>query len=121
MKIYRKLDAPDSTPKERLEALKASKDLMSGNGSGGIMKAIAGDTKQAPGHGAESIDGFIRLADYITTGHDYRDNHPNAKHMSSGVLIMPTISITVPEGVTAEDVARATEDHVSRETSEGDK
>lgn len=120
MRTYRKLDTPDSTPEERLQALKDSKGVMSGSTPVGIM-GMFGGTKATPGHGTEAIDGLMRLADYITTGHDYRDNHPNAKHMPSGLLIMPTISINVPEGVTAEDVARVAMDHVSRETPGDDK
>lgn len=69
-----------SHPHERLQALKDAKELMSGNGSnGGIIAAFAGNTKAAPGTSAEAIDGFIRLAEYITTGHDYADTHPKGK------------------------------------------
>lgn len=67
-----------STPDERLEALKEAKTLMSGNEATGGFGAMLG-SKSAPGASADAIDGFIRLAEYITTGHDYRDTHPEGK------------------------------------------
>lgn len=67
-----------STPAERLQALKDSKDLMSGAQPGGFS-ALFASSGSTPGHGNDAIDGFLRLADYITTGHDYLDTHPKGK------------------------------------------
>ena len=93
MKIYRPMSSPESTPAERVKALKDAKELMSGNAPGGIVGAFGG-SKQAPGTGAEVITGFMRLADYITTGHAYEDNRPKASASSlegAGILIIPSI------------------------------
>lgn len=69
-----------STPAERLQALQDAKDLMSSSGTqGGLTEAFFGRTKSAPGTSTEVIDGFLRLAEYITTGHDYKDTHPEGK------------------------------------------
>lgn len=69
-----------STPAERLKALQDAKDLMSSSGTqGGLTEAFFGRTKSAPGTSSGVIDGFLRLAEYITTGHDYADTHPVGK------------------------------------------
>lgn len=69
-----------STPAERLQALQDAKDLMSSSGTqGGLTEVFFGKTRSAPGASTEVIDGFLRLAEYITTGHDYQDTHPVGK------------------------------------------
>jgi hypothetical protein len=67
-----------STPAERLAALKDAKELMSGAKPGGFG-ALFADGPAGPGSSTTAIDGFIRLAEYITTGHDYKDTHPEGK------------------------------------------
>ena len=68
-----------STPADRLQALKDAKDLMSKENATGLMAAFGAPTKSDPGSAVPVIDGFIRLAEYITTGHDYKDTHPEGK------------------------------------------
>jgi hypothetical protein len=67
-----------STPADRLRALQDAKKLMSGAEPGGFA-AMFTASASTPGPGREAIDGFIRLAEYITTGHDYKDTHPEGK------------------------------------------
>ena len=76
--MYVELPAVTVTPAERLQALKDAKQLMSGHESSGAFGSMF-SSKAAPGASADAIDGFIRLAEYITTGHDYRDTHPEGK------------------------------------------
>lgn len=64
-----------STPEERLAALRESKALLfvpAAFSSGGIS------TAKVEGK-APSVDELLRVAEYITTGHDYLDTHPKGK------------------------------------------
>lgn len=90
-----------STPTERLQALKDAKELMSGGGPGGIMAAIGG-TKTTPGTSIEAISGFLRLAEYITTGHDYLDTHPTGKRRP--IINQHNITVVAPPIVDADDM-----------------
>jgi hypothetical protein len=85
-----------STASERLQALRDAKDLMSGTEAGGVGAALFGPTKTTPGASAPAIDGFIRLAEYITTGHDYRDTHPEGKRRPkiTNVTVVAPVSAT---------------------------
>lgn len=66
-----------STPDERLQALKNSRELLlsePGESKSTIFGGGSKDSRRAP----ETFE-MIRLAEYITTGHDYRDTHPQGK------------------------------------------
>jgi hypothetical protein len=79
----------DSTPEQRLEALKAAKDLMAGSPettTGGIF----GNSTTKPRDYFDATEA-IRIAEYITTGHDYRDTHPEGKRRP----IIKTTNVTV--------------------------
>lgn len=111
MNQYRVLPSPDSTSKERLQALKDVKPIL---GASGMAGAIVG--------GSPLVDDLLRLADYVTVGHDYKDTHPEAHGLAgAGTLIMPHV-IVMPDHMSAEDVAAYADKIVSRETSteEGD-
>lgn len=64
-----------STPEERLDALREAKALLfvpAAFSSGGLSTAKA-DGK------APAVEELLRVAEYITTGHDYLDTHPKGK------------------------------------------
>jgi hypothetical protein len=86
-----------ATPAERLQALNDAKALMSGNESSGSFGSLFA-TKSAPGAGATAIDGFIRLAEYITTGHDYKDTHPEGKRRPI-IRNITNVTVMAPSGI----------------------
>lgn len=111
MNQYRVLPSPDSTSKERLQALKDVKPIL---GASGMAGAIVG--------GSPLVDDLLRLADYVTVGHDYKDTHPESTGLlaGAGTLVMPHV-VMMPDNMSAEDVAKKVADIVSRETeAEGD-
>lgn len=61
---YRELPLPASTSAERLAALKEAKTLTQASGFVGALGMEGG------------IMSMLRLAEYITLGHDYLDTHP---------------------------------------------
>lgn len=61
-----------STPGERLQALKDAKELLAG--TDGMMKAFMGSAQKGGSQYPDPMPLF-RVADYITTGHDYFDTH----------------------------------------------
>jgi hypothetical protein len=66
-----------STPAERLQALKDAKELLAGSPEvtkGGIF---GGDSTK-PRDVFDTTEA-LRLAEYITTGHDYKDTHPTGR------------------------------------------
>lgn len=99
MTHYRALPAPDSTSKERLQALKDVKPIIA---PGGIVGAFAG--------GSPGVTELLRLAEYVTLGHDYKDTHTTDVN---GTLIMPEFAKPY---VADEDVSRETD-----EKKDGDK
>lgn len=66
-----------STPAERLQALKDSRDILASKPEE-VKPTIfgGGSAKHAP---APAPEDMLRLAEYITTGHDYKDTHPEGK------------------------------------------
>lgn len=63
-----------STPEERLQALKDAREILSST-SGSVAGALFGSNKGGSQY-ADPLPLF-RVADYITTGHDYFDTHPD--------------------------------------------
>lgn len=66
-----------STPAERLQALRDAQQILAGQPevtTGGIFGG--GSTKP---RNVVDTNEIVRLAEYITTGHDYRDTHPEGK------------------------------------------
>lgn len=66
-----------SIPDQRLQALKDAKELLSGSPvvkSGGPFSGSNTEPQDVV-----SPAEMIRMAEYITTGHDYRDTHPKGK------------------------------------------
>lgn len=113
-----------STPAERLAALQDAKKLMSGAEPGGFA-ALFSASAPTPGPGREAIDGFIRLAEYITTGHDYKDTHPEGKRRP--IINEHHVHVS-PMAVNVEDIPEELRDfldhlmhhHPEPETAEGD-
>ena len=70
-----------TTAAERLAALQDSRDVIAGKpASGGFASALLGDGgRKGTGDLPGSVDQLIRLAEYITTGHDYKDTHPTGR------------------------------------------
>lgn len=90
-----------STPTERLQALKDARELLTskpGETNGSIFGGGGKEAVYAP-----APDELLRLAEYITTGHDYKDTHPVGKrrpinkHMH--VTVMAASGLPTPEDV----------------------
>ncbi|ALY10588.1 hypothetical protein FDH86_gp053 [Arthrobacter phage Tank] len=76
----------DSTPAQRLQALKDARDLVAGEApKSGLVAAFGSDAPK--GAGATSAEALIRLAEYITTGHDYADTHPTGDMFSEALAL----------------------------------
>ena len=84
-----------STPAERLAALKDAKGLLSGTPKT-TTGFFAGSTEPTD---AVAPDEMIRLAEYITTGHDYRDTHPEGKRRPV-IKKITNVTVMAPEGFT---------------------
>lgn len=83
-------DVTNQTPEERISALHEAKNLVTAiPGNGGITEVFSG-RKAMP---APDVDSMIRVAEYINTGHDYRDTHDEREEpdYQRGMLIMPDI------------------------------
>lgn len=78
-----------STPAERLQALKDAKALLAASPKT-TTAGIFGGTSTEPGDYVLPED-MLRMAEYITTGHDYRDTHPEGKRRP----IIKTTNVTV--------------------------
>lgn len=85
------LPAVTSTPAERLDALKEAKVLLfvPAAFSGGPFSATKVEG-QMP-----SPDDLFRVAEYITTGHDYKDTHPTGKRRP---VFKKVMNVTVMAG-----------------------
>ncbi|QWY81351.1 hypothetical protein SEA_RIZWANA_54 [Arthrobacter phage Rizwana] len=70
-----------TTAAERLTALQDARDVIAGApSSGGFAAAMFGEGgKKGVGDLPGGVDQLIRLAEYITTGHDYKDTHPTGR------------------------------------------
>ena len=83
-----------STPEERLAALREAKALLFVPGA--ESKNVFGSSVTVGG--APSPENLFRVAEYITTGHDYLDTHPKGKRRP----IIQNVSVTavgMPEEV----------------------
>jgi hypothetical protein len=85
-----------STPVERIAALRTAKELLTATpgeskpaifGGGSVETVYAPDTEE-----------MLRLAEYITTGHDYRDTHPEGKRRPV-IKKITNVTVVAPEGV----------------------
>jgi hypothetical protein len=66
---------PPSTQQERIDALREAKTLVTGRDqsvTGTLFGSATGSIRQT----GEGVLTLLRLAEYITTGHDYLDTHP---------------------------------------------
>lgn len=85
-----------STPAERLQALKDSQGLLAGQpevSTGGIF----GGSTTRPRNITDPAE-LIRLAEYITTGHDYRDTHPEGKRRPV-IKNITNVTVVAPPGI----------------------
>lgn len=74
MSDYDPLPLPTSTSQERLEALKNVKPLLE---MGGVAGVIFGSGTA----GGDGVLALLRLAEYVTLGHDYLDTHPTPEQI----------------------------------------
>lgn len=84
-----------STPAERLAALKDAKELMAGTpetSTGGIF----GGATTKPRDFFDTAEA-IRIAEYITTGHDYKDTHPAGKRRPV-IKKITNVTVMAPAG-----------------------
>ena len=96
--MYVELPAVTATPADRLQALKDAKQL------------LVGSPKTTTGFFAGSVeptdavdpDNMIRVAEYITTGHDYKDTHPDGKRRP--IIRTTNVTVMAPVGVDTEDL-----------------
>lgn len=86
--MYNELPSVEtSTPAERLQALKDAKELMTSSPSGGLASAFIGEQKPGVGGKPSAITSLIRVAEYISTGHDYRDTHPTGEAFTEALTL----------------------------------
>lgn len=90
-----------STPDQRLEALRNAKELLAGSPvvkSGGPFSGSNTEPQDLV-----SPTEMIRMAEYITTGHDYRDTHPEGKRRPV-IKQVTNVTVMAPQGVDTEDL-----------------
>lgn len=63
--MYKKLPRVESTQQERIDALKVGREVL--------------NERQIFKQGGVDVFPVIRIAEYITTGHDYLDTHPEGQ------------------------------------------
>lgn len=88
--MYNELPSVEtSTPAERLQALRDARDLVAGESpKGGFFQTLAGDNgKSGAGTEGKAVTALIRVAEYITTGHDYRDTHPTGEAFTEALTL----------------------------------
>lgn len=102
-----------STPEERLAALREAKALLfvPAQLSSGPLNSSKADGK------APTADELFRVAEYITTGHDYLDTHPTGKRRP----LIQNVSVTavgMPEDVAkqflGDDFLNELKDHLPK-------
>lgn len=99
--MYVELPAVTATPAERLQALKDAKELMTGTpeiSTGGIF---GGNTTKP--RDFFDADEAIRVAEYITTGHDYKDTHPVGKRRPV-IKQVANVTVVAPPGIPEEEI-----------------
>jgi hypothetical protein len=90
-----------STPEARLQALKDSRELLTstpGETKGAIFGGGSVETVYAP-----DTAEMIRMAEYITTGHDYRDTHPEGKRRPV-IKQVTNVTVMAPQGVDTDEL-----------------
>lgn len=114
-------DVTNQTPEERISALHEAKILVTATpASGGVAQALVGRSSVS----APDVDSMIRVAEYINTGHDYRDTHDQRKERktyglaSAGTLLMP-MSIFFEDNIEVRDEEKADEPDPDGEQAEG--
>lgn len=75
LRNYRMPPAVPSTMEDRTKALQAAKPLLS--------------DKAFLTNGKADVEPLIRVAEYITTGHDYLDTHSDEDNGPNGILVIP--------------------------------
>lgn len=82
--MYNELPAVKSTSAERLQALKDAKLLVTSTpGDGGMVEVFNGK-KPTP---TPDVHAMLRVAEYITTGHDYMDTHDEREQEKAKVIV----------------------------------
>lgn len=104
-----------STPVERIAALQTAKDLLTST-PGKTSPAIFGGGSTETVHAPETFE-MIRLAEYITTGHDYRDTHPEGKRRP---IIKNITKVTVMAPAHAPEPTREDVEHFLHHVENGD-
>lgn len=104
-----------STPAERLQALKDSRELLLSE-PGESKSTIFGGGSTEARYAPETFE-MIRLAEYITTGHDYRDTHPEGKRRPI-IQNVHVHALGVPEELVKDLIPKGLLDHL-REHAEG--
>lgn len=98
--MYVELPAVTATPADRLQALRDARALLTTTpgetkpaffGGGSVETVYAPDTAE-----------LLRLAEYITTGHDYRDTHPAGKRRP--IINTTNVTVVAPPAVDNEDL-----------------
>lgn len=105
MNNYRPLPSPASSPRERLDALKDVKPIIAPGGFGAMMGNSA------------SVDNLLRLAEYVTIGHDYKDTHPES---TESAVHMPPIPLLSAYDIERIKSGNESAGDVSRETDNDD-
>jgi hypothetical protein len=75
VKFDTKYPKPPSTQQERIDALREAKSLVIGRDAS-VAGTLFGNATGAIRQNDEGVLTLLRLAEYITTGHDYLDTHP---------------------------------------------
>ncbi|QWY82793.1 hypothetical protein PP641_gp053 [Arthrobacter phage SilentRX] len=108
-----------STPADRLQALKDSRELLTAT-PGESKPAIFGGGSVETVYAPETAE-MIRLAEYITTGHDYADSHPKGKRRpiikETHIHVHPAL---LGEDGEVPDAIRGMVDHLIEHLENGD-
>ena len=113
--MYVELPAVTATPAERLEALKNAKALLAASPKVTSGTFFAGGSTAPNDFG--DPDEMIRLAEYITTGHDYKDTHPKGKRRP---IIKNITKVTVMAPAEAGEPSREDIEHFLHHVENGD-
>lgn len=85
-----------STPFQRLTALQDAKALLAASPEVSTSGIFGGNSTKPNDFG--NPDEMIRLAEYITTGHDYKDTHPTGKRRP--IVKHTHVTVVAPAGAT---------------------
>lgn len=87
-----------TTPKQRIKALWEARALLSDT-PGQTKPAIFGGGSVDPVASPDPTE-MIRIAEYISTGHDYRDTHPKGKRRP----LITNVTVMAPPAMDTEDL-----------------